>query len=252
MSDISIKHLASIDDASGENKESLKKIPEKYQKDYLLVQNILNHDESSWNSFVTETQNFLYFTIRKVINKTKIDRRLKEKALDLAEDLFLDFYEHLLKKDMHLLRMYKGNSKLSSYLYVCISNFVYDFFKSKKWKSYSKSLSESELNGFINSDESEMSISEIAEKFSDGSKESYNPEKELYKKEISEAIEELVSSLSKNEQLCFNLLFVDGLKPSEASLILGMSSFDVSQMKYKIKEKLKKAGKDKLKEFLKD
>jgi RNA polymerase sigma factor (sigma-70 family) len=253
MSDISTKGFTPKNEGikanTGDNR--LKDIPEKYRKDYILVQNILEGNEKSWEEFVTKTQNFLYYTIKKVINKTNLDSSSKRKALEMTEDLFLGFYEHLLKNDKRLLLKYKGKSKLSSYLYVCLSNYVYDFFKSKRWKSYLKEISASEINSRLSDEESEMDISQIVEKFGN-TKASFDPEEEMFKKEIRNIIENLVSNLSEYEQLCFNLLFVDGLKPSEVSLILGITSFEVSQIKYRIKEKLKKSGKDKLQEFLGD
>jgi RNA polymerase sigma factor (sigma-70 family) len=241
------------DVGSKKNNKSLK-IPDKYKRDYDLVQKILSGDEKAWNNFITKTQDFLYFTIKKIIAKTNLDSKAKRKANELVDDLFLDFYEHLLKNDCHLLSVYKGNSKLSSYLYVCLNNFVYDFFKSKRWKSYLKEINASELGSFgSDSGESESTISEIVDRFSaEKTNNNFNPEKEMFKKEIMDIIDELVSELSEKEQLCFNLLFIDGLKPSEASLILGVTSFEVSQIKYRIKEKLKKSGKEKVKEFLDD
>lgn len=253
MSDISTKGFASKskDVKANLDDNRLKEIPEKYRKDYVLVQSILEGNEKSWQEFVTKTQNFLYYTIKKVINKTNLDSNSKRKALSMADDLFLGFYEHLLKNDKRLLMRYKGKSKLSSYLYVCLSNYVYDFFKSKKWKSYLKEISATEINSHLNDEEGDMDISRIVEKFGN-QKASYDPEEEIFKKEIRNIIENLVSNLSEYEQLCFNLLFVDGLKPSEVSVILGISSFEVSQIKYRIKEKLKKSGKEKLQEFLGD
>jgi RNA polymerase sigma factor (sigma-70 family) len=253
MSDISTKgSISKKTDIELKTDERLKNIPEKYRKDYSLVQKIISGSEEAWNYFVTKTQNFLYFTIKKVINKTNLDINSKRKALDLTEDLFLDFYQHLMKNDLRLFRRYKGNSKLSSYLYVCLSNFVYDFFKSKRWKSYLKEVSATEIGSYISEDENSMTLSEVVDRISDKTEDNFNPEKELDKKELQNIIDELVSTLSEREQLCFNLLFTDGLKPSEASLILGVSSFEVSQIKYRIKEKLKKNGKKKVQEFLDD
>lgn len=252
MSDISTRDTTSyyIDVGSNIGNESLK-ISEKYYKDYELVQKILNNNEKAWQIFIEKTQDFLYFTLKKIITKTNFKYNVKQKAYELIEDLFLDFYQHLLKNDLHLLKMYKGKSKLSSYLYVCLNNFVYDFFKSRKWKSYLNEICVSELNSYASENNEEMSISEIVDKYSpDKINTTFNPEKELYKKEISKIINELVSSLSEREQFCFNLLFVDELKPSEASLILGISPFEVSQIKYRIKEKLKKLGRHRLSEFL--
>jgi RNA polymerase sigma-70 factor (ECF subfamily) len=253
MSDISTKgSISNKTDIELKTDERLKNIPEKYRKDYSLVQKIISGSEEAWNYFVTKTQNFLFFTIKKVINKTNLDTNSKRKALDMTEDLFLDFYEHLMKNDLRLLRRYKGNSKLSSYLYVCLSNFVYDFFKSKKWKSYLKEVSATEIGSYISEDENSMTLSEVVDRISEKTEDNFNPEKELDKKELQKIIDELVSSLSEREQLCFNLLFTDGLKPSETALILGVSSFEVSQIKYRIKEKLKKNGKKKVQEFLDD
>jgi RNA polymerase sigma factor (sigma-70 family) len=132
-----------------------------------------------------------------------------------------------------------------------LNNYVYDFFKSKKWKSHLKELCASEISSYVSDEDEVIGISEIVDKYSsDRVNENFNPEKELYKKEIAGIINELVSTLSDKEQLCFNLLFVDDLKPAEASLILGITPFEVSQIKYRIKEKLKKLGKDKLSEYL--
>jgi RNA polymerase sigma-70 factor (ECF subfamily) len=251
MSDISTKSSISKDIyIELENDERLKSIPEKYRKDYNLVQKIICGNEEAWNYFVTKTQSFIYYTIKKVINKTNLDTNSKKKALELTEDLFLDFYEHLLKSELRLFKRYKGNSKLSSYLYVCLSNFVYDFFKSKKWKSYLKEISATEISSYMIEEDSNVSLSDVVDRISEKTEDNFNPEKELEKKELQKILDELISSLSEKEQLCFHLIFSDGLKPSEASMILGVSSFEVSQIKYRIKEKLKKNGKEKIQEFL--
>jgi RNA polymerase sigma factor (sigma-70 family) len=238
MPDITTKGFASLNGDVEEEIESsrLKDIPEKYKKDFALVQEIIKGSEEAWQVFVLKTQDFLYYTIRKVINKTNFDYKTKQKALELSEDLFLEFYEHLLKNDTHLFKMYKGNSKLSSYIYVCLSNFIYDFFKSKRWKHHISEISVSELGDYIEK-EGELTIAEIVDKFSDKGSDTFNPEKELFKKEISSILDNLVSTLNEKDRLCFDLLFVDGLKPSEVALILGSTSVEVSQTKYKIKER---------------
>lgn len=90
--------------------------------DHELIKRITRGDQNAADIFVDRYKGLIYSILKR-------DYRFSD---DVAKDLFQDFCERLCKDNYRVLRMWRGQSKLSAFLAVIVHNLARDYLRSQR------------------------------------------------------------------------------------------------------------------------
>jgi RNA polymerase sigma factor (sigma-70 family) len=90
--------------------------------DIQLVDRLLRGVPGAFGLFYRRHERLIYHCIR-----TRVD------AADVT-DLFQSFFERLVERDYHVLKLWQRGSSLPIYLATVVRNFVVDFHRKKRWR----------------------------------------------------------------------------------------------------------------------
>ena len=145
--------------------------------------------------------------------------RSSEDAEDLTQEVFISAYQQL--------RSFKGDSKLSTWLYRIAVNASLNHVRSSKKRSIFQ-----RIEGLFARDKAE--ILPVALLFSD------TPERQLIAVQEKEAIEQAIDLLPENQRVAFTLSKYDELPQSEIAAVMGISEGAVEQLLQRAKSNLRK------------
>jgi len=151
--------------------------------------------------------------IKHAVNSIDIRNQVQTK-----DDLFMDAVAHILKDDMRVLRLYRGKSKFSTYLYTVCRRHV---------------MAQATRENALSSKMSEMPLESIAEEMSDVMNESDG--------RAILALKDAISVCDENTQLFIRAMFYDKRPCDEIMRLFGWNSENtVYSKKNKTIAKLKK------------
>ncbi|MBA4313521.1 MAG: RNA polymerase subunit sigma-24 [Chlorobiaceae bacterium] len=142
----------------------------------------------------------------------------KEDAEDLAQDVFMEVY--------HSIDSFRGDAKLSSWIYRIAVNKSLDFIRKKKRKKrFAFVLS---LAGF-GDEEQELQLPVTS-----------NPHTDLEQKERTQILNKAIDLLSENQKVAITLSKYEGLSNKEIAEIMGTSVSAVDSLIHRAKNNLQK------------
>ena len=154
----------------------------------------------------------------KVLNTCFRFVKNKEDAEDLAQDVFVEVYNHI--------NSFRGDAKLSTWIYQISVNKSLDFIRKKKRKKrFAFVLS---LAGFRD-EEKELQLSTPA-----------NPHTDLEQKERIHILNQAINLLPENQKVAITLSKFEGFSNKEITEIMGTSVSAVDSLLHRAKNKLQK------------
>ena len=187
-----------------------------------LVQKLLNGDQASFAELVEQYQDMLYNTALSIVQNNS-------DADDITQEVFIQVYLSISS--------FKGESKLSTWLYqITISKALDHEKKKKRNKRY----------GFI---KSLFGISETTEALP---VEFNHPGIQLEKKESSNALFKALKKLPDNQRIAFTLHKIEGQSNLEVAAIMNMNVTAVESLMSRAKVNLKNTLQDYYNEKFKD
>lgn len=190
-------------------------------QDLKLIEACIKGDKAAWDRFVDNYSGAIYHAIHRVLKRT-----FNSMDEELSLDLFQTVFKQLLDNNKKKLRSFKGNSKLSTWLYAVTTNIVKDYLGSKEFRSQSYQIS---FNSNLLSDNS-----------LGGKLVANNPQplEKLEHMEMKNMIDVIKKQLSQREQLFFNLSYNKELSFSEIAQIMKTTTNNIYQIKSRVVEKL--------------
>jgi len=98
-----------------------------YPTDKDLIEKILNRNDEAWEFFIVQYTPFIQKAINQVLSYNQIGYIVEEIG-ELVNDIFLS----LLENDYKRLRQFRGESKLSTWLFTVSENKTKDFLRKQK------------------------------------------------------------------------------------------------------------------------
>lgn len=142
----------------------------------------------------------------------------KEDAEDLAQDVFVEVYNHI--------DSFRGDAKLSTWIYQIAVNKSLDFIRKKKRKKrFAFVLSLASLGD----EEKELQLPTTA-----------NPHTDLEQKERIHILNQAIDLLPENQKVAITLSKYEGFNNKEISEIMGTSVSGVDSLIHRAKNKLQK------------
>ena len=176
-----------------------------------LVNKIKNKDIASFRNLVEEHQKIVLNTCNKFVNN-------KEDAEDLTQEVFMEVYRSISG--------FRGDSKLSTWIYRIAVTKSLDFLRKKKRKK---------RFGIIKNVFSGESLQEELK-----SPEDSNPAKQVEKQDRLRILNEALDSLPENQRVAFTLSKYDELSYMEIAEILKTTIPAVESLIHRAKNNLKK------------
>ena len=173
-----------------------------------LIQEIKNGNKNAFSDFVDSHKKFVLNICYKFVGNI-------DDANDIAQEVFIEAYRTIGK--------FRGDSKISTWLYRISTNRSLNFLRDNK--KYSSSESYSKEPGYI---ENIVSDSDS------------NPEQNSLNIEKADILEKAVNSLPDKQKAAFILNKKDDLSSSEISQILGLSVKAVESLIIRAKKNLQK------------
>jgi len=90
--------------------------------DIEIVDRLLRGAPGAFELFYQRYERLIYHCIRTRANAADVD------------DIFQSFFERLVERDYHVLRVWRRGSSLPIYLSKVIRNFVVDFHRARRWR----------------------------------------------------------------------------------------------------------------------
>lgn len=177
-----------------------------------LISGILNGQHNLFAEVVRQHQQLVYTTCLGFTHNP-------QEAEDLSQEVFITVFQHLIN--------FKGQSKLSTWLYRISINTSLNHLRNRKKKSFFKRFEE-----LIATDRLEMASKQAS--LAD------NPEQKLILNQEEEAIQNAIESLSKNQRIAFTLSKYDDLSQGEIAEIMQISIGAVEQHLQRAKANLRK------------
>jgi len=190
-------------------------------QDLKLIAACIKGDKTAWDLFVDKYSGAIYHAINRVLKRT-----FNSMDEELSLDLFQTVFAHLLDNNKKKLKSFRGNSKLSTWLYAVTTNIVKDYLCSKEFKSRSYQIS-------LNS--THMSNSSIEDRLVANNPQPY---KKLEDMEMRNMINIMKKQLSKREQLFFSLSYGKELSFADIAQIMKTTTNNIYQIKSRVVEKL--------------
>ena len=182
-----------------------------------LIQGCLRSEKASWDSFVLQYSNLVYYTIKKTLLRHHIDSRA-----DTVEELYQEFFVSLLRDECKKLRQFKGlrDCTLASWLRIVTTRLTIDFIRKQ-------ALPAGELANAI-------------------ARDSPDPAEPLINEEQQKLLNQAIQSLSARDRVLLDLCYRQLLASDEVAQILKISVNAVyaqkSRVLEKIREVLRKSG----------
>lgn len=180
----------------------------------ILVQNLIDRDESSYKYIIDVYQKKVLNTCYRFVNDKSV-------AEDLTQDVFLEVFRSIEK--------FRGESKLSTWIYKIAVTKSLDQIKSSSWKNRFNMVL-----GYFNSSESEEQEFELPDL------NVASPHKELENIEMRETLQKALNSLPENQRVAFTLCKYDDMSYNEIAEILNVSVSSVESLIHRAKAGLKK------------
>ena len=172
------------------------------------IQNIKNGDKNAFRDFVDTYKKFVINICFKYVNN-------EDDANDIAQEVFIEVYRTIGK--------FRGDSKISTWLYRISTNWSLNFLRDNKKYSSLESYSKDQ-NYILN-----VSSDSIP-----------NPEQNTLNNEKANILDKAINSLPDNQKAAFILNKKDDLSYLEISRILGLSVKAVESLIVRAKKNLQK------------
>ena len=178
------------------------------EEEDILVAKIQNGDSSAYEKLVLENQTRVYnLALRMVGNE--------EDAFDMSQEAFIKAYNSIA--------LFRGESRFSVWLYRLTTNVCLDFLRSSGRKAHG-SLT------YISDEDDEKELEIPDERFS--------PETLVEKKELREAVNRGLMSLSKDYRAILLLREIDGLSYEEIAEALSLEEGTVKSRIFRARKRL--------------
>lgn len=174
-----------------------------------VIDRVLSGDKNAFEEIVLAHQKNVYNLALKMVGEP-------EDALDLSQEAFLRAYQSLAS--------FRGDCRFSVWLYRMTSNICLDFLRRKKRRDTLPLYTKSE-------DDGEDIETEIPD-------ERFSPEKTLLQKELREAIQTGLTSLSDNDRQILTLREIGGLSYDEIASALQMDIGTVKSRLFRARKRL--------------
>ncbi len=184
--------------------------------DDILIQELREGKESAFKTIVDNYQDMVYNTCLSIVKS-------EEDAEDLAQEVFVQVYQSI--------RTFKGESKLSTWIYRIATTKSLDHERKKKRKK---------RFGFVKSifgDDSEIVINPP---------DFNHPGVALDKKESAAKLFKAIEKLPENQKVAFLLNKVEGLNYQEVSDVMKVSTSSIESLLHRAKTNLRKILEDNL------
>ena len=176
-----------------------------------FIKSLINGDTSAYNTLLNEYQQKVFATCISFIPN-------KEDAEDVAQEVFLEVFKSIKK--------FKGNSKLSTWIYKISTNKCLEFIRKKNTKkrfAYMQSIFENEIPLDKTSFFTEIN----------------HPGVILENKEKTIIIYKAINTLSESQRIVFTLAKIDDKSYQEIVEITGKSLSSVESIMFRAKKNLK-------------
>lgn len=184
--------------------------PQKYLTETQLIAGLKNGNEQAFSLLVQTYQNMVFNTILGIVQQL-------EEAEDVAQEVFIQVYQSI--------GGFRGDAKLSTWLYRIAVTKALDFERSKKAKKR------------INTLKNLVGIGEIIENYIP---DFHHPGINLDKKEEAIVLFKAIKQLPENQRVAFILIKTEGLSYSLTAQVLGTSEKGVEGLMHRAKENLRK------------
>ncbi len=167
---------------------------------------LLTDKEKTFSKLVTEYQKNVYNTCLGIVHNT-------DDADDITQEVFIEAYNSIDK--------FRGESKISTWLYRISINKSLNFIRDNKWSKYFQSLN--------------------SKKTPDIPDEEHNfdqPFEILQKKQRKKIMDSAIDSLPQNQKVAFTLNKFDELSYKEISEIMDISVSSVESLIFRAKQNL--------------
>ena len=172
-----------------------------------LVVALQNGDQAAFRLFVDSYKELVLNTCFSFLKNS-------EESEDLSQEIFIEL--------IHSIKQFRGDSKLSTWIYRITVNRSLNRIRKLKQQSFLQSLNLTKSN--FNSSE--------------------NPENNYKEKELNEAMEKALKILSEKQRIAFTLNRHQDLSYKEISEIMNLSLSSIESIIYRAKERLKELMKD--------
>lgn len=177
-----------------------------------MVQRIVEGEQELFTELVRVHQTLVFRTCMGLTHS-------KEDAEDLTQEVFISAYLQLDR--------FKGESKLSTWLYRMAVNASLNHIRSSKKRSIFQ-----RIEGFFTREKTEVTT--VALPVTD------NPEQQLIAAQESKAIERAIDALPEKQRVAFTLSRYDELPQAEIAAIMGISEGAIEQLLQRAKANLRK------------
>ena len=180
-------------------------------EDFELVARLKNADEDAFRSIVDGYQKFILNSCYRFVNN-------KETAEDITQEVFIEVYRSI--------NSFRGDSKLSTWIYRIAITKSLDYLKKQKSKKRFAIL-----KSLFGDDEVEEQIP---------GPENLNPHKQMENEDRIKVLSWALDKLPENQRVAFTLSKYDEMSYKEIAEILGVSISSVESLIHRAKTNLKK------------
>jgi RNA polymerase sigma-70 factor (ECF subfamily) len=181
-----------------------------------LIQRCIEGDEESWGQFLRSYGGSIYGAIANLLDKFSIHES------EIAQDIFAGVIEKLLVDDYRALRMFRWNSKFTTWLISIARNKTYDYLRYHKRKAA-------------------ISISTPIDEYGQRVEEVLAADLDLdHDIEVRITVSETLDWLPTKEKLILKLYYIEGMKEREIAELLDLSVDAISARKSRALKKLRK------------
>ena len=184
------------------------------EEESAIIAKVLSGDADAFEPLVTANQNFVYNIALKMLSNP-------EDAFDVSQEAFLKAYRSL--KD------FKGDSSFSSWLYRITANMCLDFMRKNKKRRAASIV-------YLD-DDNELKDLELPDN-------RYDPETELERKELQDAINDALTLLPDDQRSILLLRELSGMSYAEISDVLKLEPGTVKSRLFRARARLAKILKE--------
>lgn len=174
-----------------------------------LVEAIKNKDQNAYRSLIDQYQGMILNTCYGFVQD-------EDDAKDLTQEVFIEVINSINK--------FRGDAKLSTWLYRMAVNKSLNHIKKYKRKSLF-----STIDNLLKSDSGELSASG-----------SFNADASIVNEEQSKRLYQAIDSLTKNQRIAFTLHNIEGVSYVEIAEIMSVSVYSVESLIYRARSGLQK------------
>ena len=167
----------------------------------VLIKKVLNDDELSILKFIKLSEPLIWGALLKYNQISESEK----------EDIFQEIYLKLFSNKKERIKMWKGQSKFSTYLYMITVNSALDYLKSSGYIKSRNYENEENLNN-------QSHFTELANIYS---------------------LKQAIKNLKKNEKQIIELYYFKQMKEKEISELLDKSINTISSIKFRAIKKMK-------------